>query len=238
MDLQQKSNKPKSVIDEIDAGTIGVQVTGSGADHQSTPAVGISAAFVEPNILGEPSALNDLVKLLLLKEGREARKEQLDLDRQVARQSQRDRNAREIDSKVLLKQARCRHLKGGKNRSKVQKIDYAVYPFTFSDADTYVRCQICGMKWRKNDTKEFLSRADKKGKIHKIANHTKIGWHEAMEMVEMSSNTAGSSEIPGRVLSGELGANASVGTQIGRDGIPYTPRVVDLEGNSVSDFEL
>ena len=74
MDLQQKSNKPKSVIDEIDAGTIGVQVTGSGADHQSTPAVGISAALVEPNILGEPSALNDLVKLLLLKEGREARK--------------------------------------------------------------------------------------------------------------------------------------------------------------------
>lgn len=236
MDLQ-KSNKPKSVMDEIDAG-IDPNTGAQTGNSQGSAAGQVAAAEISKAVAGgDQSALNDLVRLLLLKEGREARKEQLDLDRQVARQAQRDRNAREIDSKVLLKQARCRHLKGGKSRSKVQKIDYAVYDFTFSDADRYVRCQVCGMKWRKNDTKEFLSRTDKNGKVRKIANHTKIGWHEALEMADQSSNSAGSSEIPQRVLTGDLGPT-NVGTRIGPDGIPYTPRVVDDKGEAVSDFEL
>jgi hypothetical protein len=239
MDLQQKSTKPKSIMDEADAVALGEQ--GQAVAPITAASIAKAVAANERSaspVVGEQSALNDLVRLLLSKEAREARKEELDIDREKSRQAQRTRNAREIDTKALLKQARCRHLKGGKSRSKVQKIDYAVYSFTFSDADMYIRCQICGMKWRKNDTKEYLSRTDLKGRVHKIANHTKIGWHEALEMADQSSNTGGSSEITQRVMTGDAGLNAGNITKVGSDGVPYTPQVVDLEGNAVADYQL
>jgi hypothetical protein len=177
---------------------------------------------------------------LLKKEEREARAEQAIIDRNTARQVQRDKNTREIDAKFLLKQAKCRHLKGGKSRGKTQKIDYAVYQFTFSDADMYVRCQVCGMKWRKNDTVQYLSRVDKKGNEHKVANHTKIGWIEALQMADQSSNTASTSEIPQQAFSSLAhgGTLDSVGTRMGTDGVPFTPRIVDSEGQAVSDYEV
>jgi hypothetical protein len=83
----------------------------------------------------------------------------------------------------------CTHKKGGKGL-RGPKVDYAVSFHTFVSADSYIRCLICGMKWKNQDTQEFLIRRGKK-----IPNHTGLGWKDAYRMVTESTNTATSSEV-------------------------------------------
>jgi hypothetical protein len=132
-----------------------------------------------------------LLRLMLEREARQAKKEEDDERARQVRDVQRQKNAQSHSLQDIVRQARCTHLKGGKGRLKSQNKDYAVYHFTFTNARQVIRCQICRMEWRAQDTKEFLFR---KGK--KIANHTQRGWNEAQEMLASSSNTAGSAEIP------------------------------------------
>ena len=184
-----------------------------------------------PNLITDTDAstLSQLVKLLLMKEGREVEKMEGDRKQREARQKQHDRNAADTDSKYLLKQARCKHRKGGKNPSKTMPPNYAVYQFTFMRAETVIRCAVCGMRWRSQDTDEFLVRSGKK-----ISNHTKIGWRRACEMMEQSSNTPASSEIPGRVVVngiGGLATNDATGVVVG-------VRPVDEHGHEVGNVEL
>ena len=211
-------NKPKSVFDQLDQGVI-----------PETDAPIPATAPVAPQLTAglDNNLLSQFVALLLAKEGREAAESQLKLDRMKAIQKQRDRNAKDQDSKLLLKQARCKHLKGGKRGPKTQNKDYAVYQHRFITFVEYIRCRICGMRWFPEDTADYLKRNGKK-----ISNHTKIGWREAVAMTDASTDTASASEaLPN--ISPTASANY-------RDaaGLPVTPRFVDDEGNEVTDIQM
>lgn len=142
----------------------------------------------------DQNALGQLLQYLILKEGREAATAQQNEERRKQIQKQRDRNAKDQDSKILLKQARCKHLKGGKRGPKTQNKDYAVYQHRFIAFTQYIRCRICGMRWYEKDTQDYLLRLDKNGVERKISNHTHKGWREAVEMTDASTDTPSASE--------------------------------------------
>jgi hypothetical protein len=210
--------KPESVFDTLAKGQTPV-VTGK----EAVEAAETLTAAVDNNLLAQ------LVQLMVLEQKQRLQASQQVEVREKARQAQRDRNAKDQDSKLLLKQAKCRHLKGGKKGPKTQNKAYAVYQHRFINFIQYIRCAICGMKWYPEDTIEYLLR-----KGHKISNHTKIGWRQACEMMEGSTNTMSASEsIPSAIG----GANAAQSYTDGA-GLPVTPRIVDLDGNPVDSVEM
>ncbi len=83
-----------------------------------------------------------------------------------------------VEERIKLRQATCRHLKGGLLGRRVNK-DYAVRDFRFIDGRREVACLICGKKW----TPEGRD------------------WDKALEMLEETTNSASSSETPARVYS-------------------------------------
>lgn len=135
--------------------------------------------------------LNLLLQLLLSQEARKAETEQNLENARKARNAQRELSARTHVEKQLVKQARCRHMKGGKHGPKSGVTDYCVGLHTYINGENIIKCMICGMKWKYQDTVEFLVRYGKK-----IANHTKKGWNEANEMLAQSTNKPSSSEVP------------------------------------------
>lgn len=137
------------------------------------------------------TAIELMAEVMLKRELRENEKEEARLAAEKKRQDKRDENALSHFNDKLSEQARCRHLKGGKNRVRTQVKDYAVYLHTFINTERVIRCQLCGMKWKPQDTKEFLVREGKKK-----VNHTRLGWEEALMMVNETSNTPSASEIP------------------------------------------
>lgn len=177
------------------------------------------------------STLEKLLEYLILKEGREAAAAEQAEERRKQIQRQRDRNSKDQDSKILLKQARCKHLKGGKKGPKTQNKDHAVYQFQFIDFSTYIRCRICGMKWFPKDTTEYLVRIDKNGKERKISNHTHKGWREAMEMCDASTDTLATSErIP------QVAPNAN---NLDAAGLEFENRFVDkVTGEPVEGVQI
>ena len=137
----------------------------------------------------DAATLQMLVQLLLA-ERQEALEEKQERQRaNKARDEQRRINAEYSIAEKNKIQAICTHKKGGKGL-KSPKTDYAVYAHTFTHNVAYIRCQICGAKWRNVDTTEFLVRRGQK-----IPNHTNIGWDEALAMLSESTNTPSSSEI-------------------------------------------
>ena len=211
--------KPKSVFDQLGEG-VPPETEVAQTVQQSASVGGIDAG-----VLGQ------LLQYLILKEGREAQTAQLVQEREKARAIQRDRNAKDQDSKILLKQARCKHLKGGKKGPKTQNKDYAVYQHRFIAFTTYIRCRICGMKWFPKDTVEHLVREDKQGRERKISNHTKIGWREAVNMTDASTDTQSASEsIP------NVAPNA---TNVDQYGAEFTSRFVDKEtGETIEGVQI
>jgi len=147
------------------------------------------ASLVPAQPASDAATLQMLVQLLLA-ERQEALQEREERKRALkAKNEQRQLNAQYSVAEKNKIQAMCTHKKGGKGL-KGSKIDYAVYFHTFTDQSSYIRCQICGMKWRNVDTPETLIR-----KGVKIPNHTGIGWREAYRMLSESTNTASSSEV-------------------------------------------
>ena len=146
----------------------------------------VAAATVDPVSV----QLNQLLQLMMAKEARIAEKEENDEQARRARNAQREVSARSHVEKTLVKQARCRHEKGGKNGPRSGVLDYNVYHHTFINGEQIIKCSTCQMKWKINDTVEFLFRGKRK-----IANHTKIGWQQACGMVAQSTNKASSSEV-------------------------------------------
>ena len=142
-----------------------------------------------PVVPSDAATLQMLVQLLL------AERQEALLERQEKKQTQelRDKQRRiNADYNVAEKnkaQSLCTHQKGGKHPTP-GVLNYAVYHHTFTDQTVYIRCQICGMKWRKLDTTEFLVR-----KGEKVPNHTGIGWTEAYKMLAHTTNTPTSSEV-------------------------------------------
>lgn len=215
-------SKPESVFDQLAAGKAPVVVAAPSTLGNKEAAETLTQGL-DNNLLGQ------LVQLMVL-EQQERLKTTRDIQkREAARSAQRDRNAKDQDSKLLLKQAKCKHLKGGKRGPKTQNKDYAVYQHRFINFIQYIRCAICGMKWYMEDTVEYLVR-----KGHKISNHTKIGWREACGLMEGSTNTMSTSES---IESARGGAAASQ-AYTDAAGLAVSPRIVDLDGNAVDSIEL
>jgi hypothetical protein len=216
------TDKPKSVAQMLAEG----QVPGASA-ASATPAnkeaAEVLTAGVDNNLLGQ------LVQLMVLEQKERLKSAEQLQTREKARAAQRDRNAKDQDSKLLLRQAKCKHLKGGKRGPKTQNKDYAVYQHRFINFIQYIRCAICGMKWYPEDTIEYLLR-----KGRKISNHTKKGWREAVEMMDGSTNTMSASES----IPSAIGGAAASQSYTDAAGLKVSPRVTDLEGNEVADVEL
>lgn len=135
--------------------------------------------------------LQTLIQLMAQREARQIAKEVAEEKAREVRDAQREKNSKNHVQSDLLRQARCTHLKGGRKGPRSQVRDFAVYMHTYINTEAVIRCFICKMSWKTKDTVEFLYRHGKK-----IANHTKIGWAEAVKMLEQSTNSPSSSEIP------------------------------------------
>jgi hypothetical protein len=183
-------------------------------------------------LTGSGDVLTQLLGLMMLKEGREQAKLEQENAALEQRNKKRAENNKEHDSKILLRQARCRHLKGATSTAKNPTIDYAVGQHTFVNADTYIRCFICGARWRPQDTVEFLVRNGRN-----ISNHTKIGWREAVNMAQQSTNTRTMSEIPFASLYKAQAEGKYVATADAY-GQQTSLKIVDEKGNEVSSVEL
>jgi hypothetical protein len=135
------------------------------------------------------SRLAEMLSVLLSKEAKLAEKEAMLEQQMKARDEERKLESQRYIMDRISVQMNCRHLKGGKGKSKRQQKDPAVYLHTFTDGKSHIKCQLCGAIWKPGDTAEhFLRNGDK------IDNWTGIGWREATEMVEDSSNKPSSSE--------------------------------------------
>ncbi len=155
----------------------------SGQGTNPVPAPPAAATTTDADVLRQ------LVALMLAEREEALLERQEKIRAMQARNEQRRINAEYKVVEDNRKQQICTHLKGAKGIKGFQT-DYAVYAHTFTDGSSYIRCQICGAKWRNQDTQEYLVRNGKK-----IANHTKIGWTEALAMLNKTSNTPSASEI-------------------------------------------
>jgi len=156
---------------------------------------------ITPDTLG---ALNVLLQILAKKEEREAKLEAERQRRDEARDKQREQNAKNVGDKEKLRQARCDHMKGGKNKLANRK-DPALYQHTYINAETVIKCLICRMVWKTKDTTEYLWRNGRK-----IRNHTKWGWEEAYAWLKSSTNQPSSSEIPQRTSADDVPKDAEI----------------------------
>jgi uncharacterized cysteine cluster protein YcgN (CxxCxxCC family) len=126
-----------------------------------------------------------------LKEARESQKEIAEAKARQAKEEGRQRDSQTYTQDMIRKQKSCHHLKGGKGKQRSQAKDYAVYLHTFIDGSKVVKCTLCSAKWRPKDTAEFYVRNGKT-----FPNWTEIGWRDAVEMTNETSNRPSSSEQP------------------------------------------
>lgn len=142
-------------------------------------------------VVSSQQAQEVLIRSLLEREARLAKKEIEEEEKTIVRAKQRALNAKNRNEKTFLKQTRCKHLKGGKVKSKTGVKDYALFHHTYIDKTQMIGCFVCKMRWRPGDTQEILFRNGRR-----IRNHTKIGWTDALGLFEDSSNSPTRSEIP------------------------------------------
>ena len=143
--------------------------------------------------------LEQLLELLLAGQMEQLEAKAAAKQREAAISAQREKTANKNLQNLFIFQSRCKHLKGGKHKLKAdQKIDPNVSIHNFIDGKTVVKCHSCCAKWRPEDTAEFLIRGGKK-----VKNHTGIGWNDAvpgkmsaLQMVQLTTNSISSSEIP------------------------------------------
>lgn len=136
-----------------------------------------------------------LLNLFIEQKAADLEKAKIEREKEARLQTARERNSTNRNVTKKMQQKNCHHLKGGKHRNK-SVVDYAVYSHTFIDGTTYIRCQLCGMKWFELDTAAALVRKNNKGDMIQIPNHTDISWSRAVEMVGQSTNKKSSAEIP------------------------------------------
>jgi hypothetical protein len=144
----------------------------------------------------DATAIQQLVQVLLLDQQERA------IERQEAKKEKEEKLkqwTRKNNQRILIAQAEserkfksyelCTHRKGGKGLPG-PKVDYAVSFHTFPDQSSYIRCLVCGFKWRNTDTESTIVRRGVS-----IDNPTGIGWKGAYQMIKDSSNTATSCEV-------------------------------------------
>ncbi len=153
-------------------------------------------------IAAAPAANQDrlglLIELLLSSKQSELEKEAAQKQRLAALSVQREKNASQNAYNLLKLQARCKHIKGLGKRTGKHEAQYAnrvddpnVMMHVFVDGSAVIKCLSCNARWKKDDTSEFLLRNGKK-----LPNVTKLSWTDALSLVEKSSNTMTSSEVP------------------------------------------
>lgn len=176
------------------------------------------AGFAEPDQVEEPeitsakqvptsdpnAMMTGLMRLLEILSTREARlemQERAAIEAAAKRDAQIRQANKDWDRNRLATQARCNHRKGYTKTFKSPApltVDYAVYMHTFINLKREIKCRICKMTWKPEDTKEFLF-------INglKLHNHTGIGWNDAvmgkvsaLAMTEQSTDKPSSSEAP------------------------------------------
>ena len=130
-----------------------------------------------------------LLSIMMAKEARIAEKEAALEVALQARDAARKKESENYTIAKIENQKACKHLKGGKGRTRGQQRDPAVYFHTFTDGSRVIKCTLCSARWLPGDTDEYLSRNGSK-----IPNWTNIGWTRACEMAEDSSNKPSSSE--------------------------------------------
>lgn len=209
---------------------------------KKAPATETVAALPNPNDLAsailnkfnsaDADPMAQLVQLIFLRESRELLKQQNEENARIARDAQRSKSRGHENAQLLVKQARCKHLKGATSTAHNPTIDYAVYQHTFSNAETQIKCRICGMRWRPEDTTEFLYR---KGK--KIRNHTSIGWREAIQMTRQSTDRQSMSEVSFGALY-KAREEGRLATNLDQFGQKTPTDIVDENGELVADVEI
>jgi hypothetical protein len=150
-----------------------------------------------------------LLSIMMAKEARIAEKEAALEVALQAREKQRRKESENFTVAKIETQKNCKHLKGGKGRTRGQQRDPAVYPHTFTDGSVVIKCHLCSARWLPGDTDEYLTRNGSK-----IPNWTGIGWRRAQEMAEDSSNKASSSERFGGGRSTGTVPKSSEGTDV------------------------
>lgn len=150
--------------------------------------------------------LTAMLELLLKKEAALAAQEQQLAERRKAFDARQREASNQYTVARIEAQKNCKHLKGGASRKRNQQRDPNVYMHRFTDGKAYIKCNSCGAKWYERDTAQYLFRND-----NAIPNWTRIGWAEAVAMLEESSNKYSSSEIFPR------GAKATLETVPGAD---------------------
>lgn len=225
-----KQVSQKSVFDQIDSGEITGKTkpeqVGSAKLAPAAAAKSLTAAGVDASTI---NMLAQVLSLIAAKEARELQKEEQALEHQKQRDTRRAENAKGEEYKRIATQAKCTHRKGG-SAVKDSKLDYNVGTHTFPDGTCVISCLSCRAKWRKDDTAEYFLR-----KGRKVANHTHIGWREAVNMYRQSTNTITKSEIDPAVLMPGAASKPKYGLEIGT---PLDNQVRDTDGNVVADFEL
>lgn len=159
-------------------------------------AVLVAAGIKKGKTLSEDSLLQ-LLSIMAAKEARIAEKEAALEVALHARDQQRRRDSENYTIAKIEAQKACRHLKGGKGRTRAQQKDPSVYLHTFTGGERVIKCQLCSARWLPGDTDEYLTRNGSK-----IPNWTNIGWARAVEMVEDSSNKQSASERFGTAPAG------------------------------------
>jgi hypothetical protein len=163
------------------------------AENKAVPAteVDVNSVLIEAQKTGNlsESKFMALLSIMMAKEARIAEKEAALEIALKARDDQRKKESENYTISKIENQKGCKHLKGGKGRTRGQQRDPAVYFHTFTDGSRVIKCNLCGARWLPGDTAEYLTRNGSK-----IPNWTKIGWVEATEMCEDSSNKPSSSE--------------------------------------------
>jgi hypothetical protein len=184
--MSNEQNKPGTTpaTEALKTGTANVaQQTVTAA-----PSVPTASTTAVPQL--DPNALMALVQLLLAQQ-QDAMQDKAEKARaREARDKQHRLNSQHNEKDEKQKQAMCTHRKGGKTGPKSNLIDYAVYMHRFVDESIYIRCLICGMKWKPNDTQEYLVRRGQK-----VANHTGLSWKDASLFLQNSTNKNSASEV-------------------------------------------
>lgn len=176
-----------------------IQVTLDEAKSPTAPGQNADTAQILKAILAIAENKNNssdektekLLGVLLARETRLGVKEAADETSRQAKEAGRREQSKSYQQSIIRKQKNCKHLKGGATKRMSQNKDYAVYHHIFIDKTQYIKCHLCSAKWRPEDTKEFLIRNNRS-----LVNHTRIGWAEAIEMLENSSNRGSRSEVP------------------------------------------
>jgi|SRR5208283_1196776 len=184
----------------------------------------------------EPDVFKQLVQLLLMQNQDALEEKAHKKMAQQQREKQRDKSAGFENVAILANQARCSHLKGGKHRDNFNdpRIDYIVYTHTYINGEVVIRCRTCGMRWKKEDTKEFLVRNG-----HKIPNHTGLGWRDAYMMTKASTDKASKGEVSQEAMIRQyLEGKEKLGALNNQFGDQIQKEVRDVDGNLAHDVQM